>query len=494
MPLYSPDSVTYLSSGLNLATGQGLRDFALEPLTLFPPGLPVLVAICHWLGLSGSATIRLLNAASFGASVWLSFVLLRRHLSSRVIVLGLTALVALSTPLLAINVEAWTEPLFVVIVLGFLYALERALEEGGSLGWLLAAVGLTWAGFLLRYAGITLVVLGAVALVLGGARWRQLGRWALGGAFGLAGALVPVAWMLRNYSIDRTLMGQRDASSTSVHELVREVVLTLEGWVLPVPGSAGAQRDALEALVILVLAGSIFVLLARRGAAEPPGAARPASLVPLATFLVGYGAYLVAAKLRTPIDALDTRLLSPLLVPGLIALGVLADRVSTASRPPLRSWLRGAGLVLLALVLISQATSFVRTWRATRFVSRSAAAAPLSPLTRAALALKPGAPIYTDTPESIWLGGHRQPLYFSPEQHPYQSTGTEPIPAAFLRAAACRTGYLAWYEATPRSYLYTPEQLSRDVTLTPVATEPDGTLYRLGPLAGSTAACPSTGG
>ena len=85
-PALSVDSASYLSAGLNLAAGRGLITFNATTLTMFPPGLPAVIAFGDWIGLSPAMTVRILNATAFAATVWLGFALLRRHVRSRTVI------------------------------------------------------------------------------------------------------------------------------------------------------------------------------------------------------------------------------------------------------------------------------------------------------------------------------------------------------------------------------------------------------------------------
>ena len=59
--------------------------------------------------------------------------------------------------LLTLSGKALSEPLFTVVVLLFILALEQYVPEW-RIAWFVVAVGLVWMAFLLRYAGLALVV------------------------------------------------------------------------------------------------------------------------------------------------------------------------------------------------------------------------------------------------------------------------------------------------------------------------------------------------
>jgi hypothetical protein len=107
-PGLSPDSVVYLSTGVNLADEGELQNLSGTDLTLFPPGLPVVAAFGELVGLGGEQTLRIVSVASFGAMVALGNLLLRRAVPLRGVVIGGTVLLAASPVLLGISKMAWT--------------------------------------------------------------------------------------------------------------------------------------------------------------------------------------------------------------------------------------------------------------------------------------------------------------------------------------------------------------------------------------------------
>ena len=102
-PGLSPDSVAYLSAGLNLAEGDGLLKYTGGTLTVFPPGLPLLIAIGEICGLEKEWTVRLLNACSFALIVVLSSVLLHSLVANRRLAHGATFFISVSVSLLGVG-------------------------------------------------------------------------------------------------------------------------------------------------------------------------------------------------------------------------------------------------------------------------------------------------------------------------------------------------------------------------------------------------------
>ena len=488
-PGLSPDSTEYLSTGLNLAAGGGLRSFTGAELTIFPPGLPVVVAVGHWLGLSTSWTVRLFNALAFGATVWLGFALLRRHIRSMVLVAGGTVLLAVSAPLLAMAEMAWTEPAFIAIALAFVLVLEDACDAPHPARLLALAAVVAWLGFRFRYAGVALIPAGALSVLLGrrARGWRQAFGSAVG--FGLAASAVPLLWMGRNHLVDGTFLGPRAPSTDSMTAVVGRFWLVLGEWALP-GFSASHQRVVGGAVAVVGVALLAGVLVTSFSGRAGRGLGRTASPIPLLCFAGAYTAYLVLAQLTTAFDQLDTRLLSPLYVP-LVVLSVLGiDRLELAlpgRRRAIASSLVGAALALLVLF---QAQAFARDAHQSSGSSPELAAHgwSSSTLVHAAAAIPARAHLYSNVPDAVWAESGRQPTLFSPLRKAYRSSRALQVPSTFVSTMGCADTWLAWSTDPAAGDYFTPRQLAAYVDLRAVSIEPDGILYRMTPRAGAPAA------
>jgi 4-amino-4-deoxy-L-arabinose transferase-like glycosyltransferase len=147
--------------------------------------------------------------------------------------------------------------------------LSRAVDENGS-RWLLAAAAAAGLASLTRYAGLSLLATGALALLL--LESRPLGgRLRRGASFALMAGLPPVAWQIRNWLVagtptNRTLLFHPPAGTQ-----LREAASTLAAW-LPYP-----QVSAEVRLVVLGLGAlTAVVFVAQRGRGDPAVRSAPA--------------------------------------------------------------------------------------------------------------------------------------------------------------------------------------------------------------------------
>jgi 4-amino-4-deoxy-L-arabinose transferase-like glycosyltransferase len=480
-PGMSPDSVTYLSAARNLAAGRGYTDFTGQALTTFPPGFPALVALGHVLGASLATAARIVNAASFGAIVVLAWFLVRRHVASPVVALGATALVAISPALINVSSNAWSEPLFCALVLAFLLALEDATVPGGRQARSIAITGvLAGLAVLVRYAGLSLLIVGSLALVA--ATWREGSRLVIRrlAQFWAVGLVLPAAWMVRNAtSGTRFLLGPRVAAPASWSSFLGRFASSVNNLLAPHDLTTATVTGA----VVLGLGGLGAAFARRRRPARPIPRVR--SVAVLAIYLTVYSVVVVVSG-KIAGASVDPRIVTPGYVPALILVAVVADlAVVSLTRPTARRMAlmpAVALLVALAFVFASSAGSFVsQTWSDGRTArGYTPQSGDQFELVRRVEALTPGALVATNRPWTLFESTGRQPIVPSPGVIQPELALT-PIPVAQLAAQACtRPVYLAWFTVAAQ-WPYTPSQLAGHLQLDPLQQVGGGVLYSVRP-------------
>ena len=193
---------------------------------------------------------------------------------------------------------------------------------------------------LTRHSGLFVLPAVVAAAWLGS---RELAhRPARTAAFGLSLAAVPALWWARNVHVDGSVFGQRSGSRFGALEVL---------WQLPQGVSALALPRALPLVLRLALLAAVLVAAALAFPASRTKARARLTVWVLAIAVVGYGLAVTAAAMRTVVDPIDTRLMSPLLVPGavLVAIGVSAGPTGSLR---LQSALRVVVLALVGAMLV----------------------------------------------------------------------------------------------------------------------------------------------
>ena len=314
------DGVGYRAIADSLLDGNGYGYFLEDPVTVWPPVWPALMALVAWispLDTLGAAIV--LNAAVAAAVVVVGNRLLRIVVSDQRLVLAGTAVLALGPATIGLGHVLMTDMVFALVTMCWMLTLIR-FRDTGSARVLLGAALLAWLGFGLRYVGLVLIPFGGLWL-LADLRRPFLARLRDGVAYGAVATVVPVAWMLRNRSIDGTFTGERHPSARGLVDNGFDIAATLGRFLLPGVGNSFTKVWAAIGLVALagaaVLAWKLFGLPWRRMGG-------PLGL--LVGFAVLYLTYMLYVRTTTALNQLDLRLLFPAYFPLMISGLALLDR------------------------------------------------------------------------------------------------------------------------------------------------------------------------
>lgn len=480
----NPDSVDYFVAAESMARGAGLVDITGQALTTWPPGYPVVLWLGTTLGLTTETTARLANAASLAAVVWLTFLLLRRHVTRGGVVLAGVVLVVAARALVQPSHLMLSETLFSVAVVGFTLTLEHARARPRT-AWLLVAAVLVWIAFLLRYAGAFLVPAGAIVLALGNTEWRR--RMAASLTFTALAAVVPTLWILHNTGVDAPTFGVRFGAGWDVGRFTTHMGTEI-GYLVS-PDRAGDTGAFVVALALV--GGMAAVLVATRARTAAVHATTTAPVTTLLVVTLTYTTLLVVSNVVSGSD-LSRRLLAPMF-PLLVVLGCQAysraeGRSSTSRGRMVMRAVRWGLVLFLAFQVLDMARLVYLHGRQGRGY-----AAPR--LQRSALLrdLPRGEALLSNDPWAVAYVAHRWPVSLAPRDE-VPGLSHVPVESCDLVRAGLGDASLVWFDDRPRRMRRAPRFAVAGggiVELTSVAEHSDGTLYHLArPGADLVAACP----
>ena len=353
------DSINYLGVARNLLSGLGFLNYDGSTYTLWPPLYPSLLAVST-LGLFDPLTVAApLNAAAFGATIFVTGRYLRRRLRSPIapfLVLWASLVLALSLPLGELAWWVLSGPVFVLLTVLALIQADRYLAEGGRgpLVWCCLLSALAWQA---RYIGIAVPAAVSLLLLLFDRRTKGFARVRRSALFFGAAAAPMALWFARNYSIVGGLTwnripvdygyGEERSLELSPESLINRVPVDYElGGLLGdlVSGIAAWARfdlgDGLLLAAAAALPAAAFFVGGRAGAGTgPPRALRARPTAVFATFVVVYAVGLLGALVSgNTWHGVQTRFLAPLYAPLVIAFATALDRflVRRRSRRPSR--------------------------------------------------------------------------------------------------------------------------------------------------------------
>ena len=127
----TPDSISYISAARNLVHQNQLVKYDGSQFLHWPPLYPLMLALFELAGVHAFIGARFLNALLFGGIVYLFGILFIRssRTAGKISILCAPLSVLLSIPLLQLAINAWSEPLFIFLIIEFFLLFGRFLEE-----------------------------------------------------------------------------------------------------------------------------------------------------------------------------------------------------------------------------------------------------------------------------------------------------------------------------------------------------------------------------
>ncbi|MGH7858784.1 MAG: hypothetical protein ACREQY_15770, partial [Candidatus Binatia bacterium] len=258
-PGLTPDSVGYVSAARNVAAGHGLVLYNGSAYIDWPPLYPLLLAaLARTTGADPIAVARALHAVLFALVIGGTWALLARDLRVRrpLALIGAAAVLT-APPLLKASVMAWSEVLFIALVVAFLLVAgswRRRPRTPALVGMsVLAALGC-----LTRYAGIAFLLTGGfVILVTRRRHWRQAVFDSL--VFGAVASYPLALWLARNLTLSGFAFGPRAPSDAGLGEIATLLFSTIAVWFFPEPPSP----------ILILGAAGLSMLLAIAARAAP---------------------------------------------------------------------------------------------------------------------------------------------------------------------------------------------------------------------------------
>lgn len=472
-PGLSPDAIAY-SAIAERIRDHGQVGYWLEPqATSWPPLFPLLLAAGSWV--TGASVVdvgRWMNGALQAGVVVVTAAIAWRLLRSRWL-RGLAVMVAVvAQPLVYVSTKVWSEPLFILLVL--LAALVLSGVPGTRpTARVVGAGALIGGAFLTRYAGLAFVPAGLIVVAVwprGHDRRDRLVRaaWLTVTAGVVAGALV--AW---NRARSGHAFGPRWTPHEAFWHHAADGAAAIGQWFLP----AGAARGVAILAAVVLFAVVALVLYASFTDSTPS----TVGVAPvLAVFVVCYFAYMVWARTTSGFDPLSSRLMLPILLPGVLLLLWAVERwsVTTATTPATRRLV----LALPLLVLLPMCFRGIEALQDSHDVGNEYTNAAVRDVVASPIlhGLPSDCGLVSNDPWLMWLAGSEAQL--SPESDREVAIPQSMTIDEFVAELRVQDLCLVWFD-TGSKVFFTPEQLGELATLRTLDGDDFTTVYRITPSA-----------
>lgn len=310
----TPDSLSYLDMAANMHNGQGAlaTDFSLDnngqpafiEQRLWPVLYPALLSIFVD-NLSDTTGAASLAKILFIITALLTYLILARHLQ-RFLALPATLLFCLATPMTTIYTYAWSETVFVPLMLMAAWLaivfMETAADRPGqkyitSLLMLATLIAL----FYTRYIGLAFFVV--IPLIYMRSRNRYPRLFA---AMGVAYILAAAAMLIGNYRITGSFSGGvRSVANKSLVENLQDALAAMQVIV------TSAWIPALGIIAVLLAFTAIYAFARKNGHPALLQAPMANTVHVLVSFSAIYLLAILALRTYSTFDDIDVRFLAP---------------------------------------------------------------------------------------------------------------------------------------------------------------------------------------
>jgi len=471
----TPDSAAYISAARNLAEGNGFLTYNGLHLVVQPPLYSIiLAAIKKIIAVDPQISAGYVNAVLFGLIIYLSGLLLLRYLKSFVLIILGTMSVLISYALVQASLMALSELLFIVLVLLFLYFFGTYQAKRDFVSFFLFSVSASLA-CLTRYTGIMMILLGVLCIILWTRNTNKEKLW--NSLIFLLITVLPITlWIIRNYFISGTLVGLRAASSYTLVENITFFSATVFSWYLP------SNSIRIYFILILIIV-SIWILFESSG--HKSWSRDVIKLIgPCLLFVLLYSAIILISSTTTAYDRISDRLLSPIYIPVIFTMFFITDKV--LRRLIEITNLKSMTLLFIICIVFLMSYQVENTIQFTEQYSSLAGwgfncdswrkSETIEYLNRQKQ-LGKSYTFYSNEPEAVYLMTDLT-TKCTPAKTYYNS------PQLFSVEENLKQGWingenvcLVWFDKSKRSYLFTIDELQKNIKMTEIARLKDGKIY-----------------
>ena len=461
----SPDSIMYASTATNIQAHASLLTFNKTPLTFFPVFYPFFLGAIQFIsGIDPIKAGAIIDATLFAGVLFTTGWILSKFIAHSTIYKWLILVAIILSPgLLEIYTYLWSETLFILEIVFFIVAYWRYMQTHtiSSLAW----VGLITAiACITRYVGITIIGAGGLMLLLDDLLpWKKKTGHIL--FYGFLSISLLVTNLIWNSASTGLSTGTREPSITPFFDNLRYIGTIICDW-----GALGSKSYPFAILIAsFVLLALIAVLLCK--ALEKKINSYENIVI---AFAIVYGLFILIWATIQRFERINSRLLSPMFIPLLIACTSWVPDVLTLVKGKAKYGLAAlAVLLMLAFEYATYQTDRQRyddendygvpgysddDWNKSAFVIY---------LKQHKSIYKPGVPIYSDANEAVYL---------------FTDMSSQLIPHKFFKADvqkfyAQKQFYLIWFDNLYNTELVNLPDILQNKKMRKIGEAKEGQIY-----------------
>ncbi len=474
----TPDSVYYISVARNIADGRGFIGYDGYKFILQPPLYPILLALIDRLFyVDPLISAGYLNSILFGILIYFSGLILLNKLRCFYLTVIGTISVSVSVVMVILFLLALSEPLFILLVVLYLYYFEAYRANSSITNLILFSVAASLA-CLTRYAGVIIIFVGLCSIIITERKSLKplLNRSLL---FALISSLPAGIWILRNFLVSGTLTGGRAGSSYSLSQNIFYFFNTLTKWYLPIQFTSGILYS------LLVLAAVAFgIYFFTKGDLHKIQSIK--TNWPVMIFILFYSLTIIISSTTTAYDKIADRILSPIFVPATILLFLVLDEVLFWIRKRVKY--SRAGIIFVCLTALWLLHPFFRTMNIVSYYIKESGwelsgntwsnNSVIKYLNNNTF-LRPGDIPYSNYPDAVYFFTNRQTKW-SPEKTYFNSPQIKyNTPELKSSHKYGDRSILIWFNNADRQFLFQINDLCAYLKLSKIVSLKDGVIYMI---------------
>lgn len=483
----SGDSVGYITWARNLLENHSFSKGDGSSLVIWPPLYSTLIACFKVCGAGEFLAARLISTISFGLIISLSGLWILRYSGSLTFSIIGSICILLSKPVFGVCCWAWSEPLFILLMITFLLLVPDVIGNPTFKSTLLLAI-VTSALCLTRYIGVVFLPVGAVVLFCGIKHFRKKLIFTI--FWGAASAILPGIWITRNLILTGTPTGLRPAALMNFDENIRLADKAIKSWFIP-SSMENFIPDRLFFVLFCIFISAIFVFIAYKiikyREFDWP-------FITVCLFIFLYLTLIMYSVTTVSMDRIDDRLLSPVYPAAVFIIAAIMSKLLSSGANNHFVWkklcyglIAGIGLCIWFIAGLNYTTAMSKRVSeagigfASSFWKNSETIAWLK-------ANRPKGRIYTNDPHSIYIltniNTEMVPTkigYFKNLSPSDQEATEQQIPKFKSVLESGENIYLVWFFNHFRKYLYEPDQLQEFCTMKLIKQCKDGYIIALYP-------------
>ncbi|MFH0736251.1 MAG: glycosyltransferase family 39 protein [bacterium] len=475
----APDSVAYVSVARHVSQGFGFVNFDGYSFILQPPLYPlILAAIKMVFFIDPLISAGYLNAILFGLIIFYSGLFLLTHLKSYWLAIFGTITILGSSVLITISLITFSEPLFILLILLYLHFFDIYIKKRTITSLILFSIAVSLA-CLTRYVGVIIILTGSISIFIWAKKtFKETFKHLI--IFLLITILPTGLWILRNYFISGTLVGQRAESSFTISDNLILFFNTIIKWYLPWQIS-GQQLFFLIVLVSVVIFDR--VVLMNRWNKEK---SRMEQIYPPLIFIILYSVIIVISSTTTAYDKIDNRLLSPIYVTLLFCIYIILDNIldyfSKQFNKKIVTALLIIGIIIWMKYPVNRTIYYVDNFikhSGWEYSSKEWEENSVIVFLNNNQQLIKGYSIYSNAPEAVYILANMEAKW-SPPKTMYNSSiliNTNIIPQNIYFGED--KAILIWFYNLNRNFLFKVDELQKYIKIVKIVQLKDGEIYTI---------------